>query len=742
MSLPLNDEHRALAESVRGFVGQVARTDSVRDEFAGFAAGGRPKHWPTLLAQGLHGAHLPESVGGAGGGLLDLSVIVEECGKGLLPGPFLPTVLTSAVLAAADRTCPAVAEPLRSCADGATGAFVSGAGLSATEVAGGWLVTGESAPVVGLPGAEIVLVRVTQVDGEPLWFVVPADRCPETVVPDNGVDLTRSVGRLVLRGYRVRRGEALPQPAEDAVDLVVNALVAAEASGIIRWCLDTVVEHVSGREQFGRPVGSFQAVQHKAAMLLVHAEIACASAWDAARAEGTDYAQQRIAAAQAAITAPALAVDCALDSVTLLGGIGFTWEHDAHLYWRRAISIASVVGAERDWSSRLGSTALSTHRDFGLAGAEAPELRAYVAEVLAEVNELPSDPVGAAGLAWSGPRRNRLASARLVAPHYPEPYGIAAGPAEQAVISEEFALAGLDQPTTVVGEWVLPTLLTHGSAEQQQRFVGPTLRGEIVWCQLFSEPEAGSDLAGLRTSARKVEGGWSISGQKVWTSMAHEADWGVCLARTDPGAAKHRGLSYFVIDMRSPGIEVRPLRQATGRTEFNEVFLDEVFVPDDSLVGSSGSGWKLAVTTLSHERLSMGSVQFGHGGTDAIRRLLADGAPVRRSDAIRVLGENTAREIARSTLNLRAMHARLADLDPGAEMSVLKVYSAIAQRSNSRALLTLLGSLGCVATGESDPVIDHIGLPAVLLGGGTIEIQLNVIAQRVLGLPREPMPSG
>jgi 3-oxochol-4-en-24-oyl-CoA dehydrogenase len=237
-----------------------------------------------------------------------------------------------------------------------------------------------------------------------------------------------------------------------------------------------------------------------------------------------------------------------------------------------------------------------------------------------------------------------------------------------------------------------------------------------------------------------VHGGWSLHGQKVWTSSAHEADWGVCLARTDPDAPKHKGLSYFLVDMRSPGVDVRPLRQASGLSEFNEVFLDDVFVPDACLLAGPGDGWKLATTTLANERLSTGNT-LAHGGARLVRQLIAERThATSRDEAVRVLGRNTAREMSLGALNLRSVLSRLSGRQPGAEISVQKVYSAIAQRDGSRALLSLLGPIGALTAPSVDPAADyardHISLPSVLFGGGTIEIQLNVIAQRILGLPR------
>ncbi|RFU20549.1 acyl-CoA dehydrogenase [Geodermatophilus marinus] len=739
MPLPLTDDQRALADSVTAFARRSAPMESTRATFDDSAAGARPAFWEALLRQGLHALHLPEKHGGADAGLAELAVVVEQLGRALVPGPYVPTVTASAVVAAAGES-DLRDELLAEFADGATGVLVRSPGLRAESAEYGWTVSGASGPVLGLPGADVVVVRAEGADG-PVWFRVRA--AEGTVRTESGTDLTRSVGQLELDGHAVAADEVLPPPEPDLVDLIITALLAAEASGLAGWCLSTAVEYVKTRVQFGKPIGSFQAVQHKAAMLLVRTELITAAAWDAARSAGQPAEQQRLTAAQAALTALPLAIDAALECVTLLGGIGFTWEHDVHLYWRRAISIASSVGTEEEWAGRLGEVALDAERDFSFVGPDAlPELRAQVGAVLDEVLALPPDPVSSTGWASArgGPRMARLAQAGLVAPHYPKPYGIGAGPQEQAVIAAEFSRRDLPQPTTIIGEWVLPTILAGGTPAQQERFLAPTLRGEIVWCQLFSEPGAGSDLAGLSTRAEKVEGGWRLNGQKVWTSSAHEADWGVCLARTDPDAPKHKGISYFLVDMRTPGVDVRPLVQSTGMAEFNEVFLDDVVVPDDCLLGRPGEGWKLATTTLTEERVSMGGM-LPHGGARLVKRAIDEGRyATSRIEAVRVLARNTAREMSLGALHLRSVQTLLAGARPGAEISVQKVYNALAQREGSRAILTLLGPLGTLTGSSVDPaadlVLDHIALPSVLFGGGTVEIQLNVIAQRILGLPR------
>ena len=205
-------------------------------------------------------------------------------------------------------------------------------------------------------------------------------------------------------------------------------------------------------------------------------------------------------------------------------------------------------------------------------------------------------------------------------PHWPAPWGRGASPLEQLVIDEELAAAGVPRPHLAVGAWALPTLIAHGTAEQQERWVRPTLLGQLNWCQLFSEPGAGSDLAALSTRAERVEGGWVLNGQKVWTSLAQTADFGICLARTDPDAPKHAGITYFIVDMHAEGIDIRPLRELTGAAMFNEVFFNDVFVPDDAVVGAPGDGWRIGRTTLANERVSMSSgASFGNGVESLIR---------------------------------------------------------------------------------------------------------------------------
>ena len=262
-------------------------------------------------------------------------------------------------------------------------------------------------------------------------------------------------------------------------------------------------------------------------------------------------------------------------------------------------------------------------------------------------------------------RRGALADAGYAAPHWPPPFGLGASPGEVSMIDEELDRAGLSRPDLVIGGWAGLAVVQHGSPAQQARFAGPTLRGEITWCQLFSEPGAGSDLASLRTRARRVAGdseggpGWRLSGQKVWTSLAREADWAICLARTDPAVPRHRGLTFFLVDMHSDGIEIRPLREITGRAVFNEVFLDEVLVPDECVLGAPGDGWRIARSALATERVAMGrGSALGDEVEDLITTVRSAGLTA-DPRVMEQLGELVADAIAGSVLDLRSALAQL-----------------------------------------------------------------------------------
>lgn len=734
MPLSLTEEHTDLASAVSDFAERFADILETREHLQAYAAGGRPDHWAELVDNGLHALHISEERGGQGGSVADTAIVVEEFGHRLVPGPLVSTVLASSAVAGATE-CKASTSGLDLFADGATGALVMPtAAVTVAASAEGWLLSG-SIGVASLLSAEQLVIGFTSEDVT-RFALVDAQAAGLTKRVAASSDLTRDAGILELDGLAIGHEAILEGLEASYVDALKAALLAAEASGLMRWAVEATTDYAKIREQFDQPIGSFQAIKHKCANLLISSELATAAAWSAVVSLDQDRTQQALAAGSAIQSAIVPAVEAITEAVTIFGGIGFTWEHDAHLYWRRAMSLAAQVAPVADSVAALGRTALDADRQIDIVlPDEDPAFRTRIGALLDEAAQLDNEHDG--GRWYSrGSQRTFLAENGLAAPHWPAPYGLGATPAEQVVIGQEYARRGLVQPTSVIGEWAMPTILAYGTEAIKEQFALPTLRGELAWCQLFSEPGAGSDLAGLSTRATRVDGGWELKGQKVWTSGAHEADWGICLARTDTEVRKHKGLSYFLVDMRSTGVDVRPLMQPTGASEFNEVFLDAVFVPDEYLLGEPGQGWRITATTLQNERTQI-SAGVSAGTEDGMRELISeDGYIGTEREAFTALGKIVASSSAIGALNLRETLRQVNGSDPGVGSSLAKVAQARLTREAASLVTALAGPAMLFADAPAGAVTRQLDVPQVLLGGGTVEIQLNVIAERILGLPR------
>ncbi len=739
MPIGIGEDHEELRRTVRRWL-ETRCPPEVPRALLDAEVETMPPFWDELVGQGWLGIHVPEEYGGQGFGLLELAVVVEEMARALVPGPALPTMLAAAVVVAGADDAQRKAL-LASMVDGTapTAVALPGSGaFEGTRAGDGSLhVTGEVGPVLGAGLATRLLgpVSVPAVAGAAtvVWCVLDVDGTEVTAGVQASLDPTRRVGTVRTGGTVVVPERQLPAVSDALVRDLALVLAAAECSGGGRWCLDTGAAYAVERRQFGRPIGQFQAVKHRLADMLVSVEQVTALAWDAAQsADAGDPDQARLSAVLAGALALDAYAECAKGCIQVLGGMGFTWEHDAHLHLRRALSLRQLVGPPRALRVEATRSALEGSRRRLVLDLpeDAESVREQVRALVAEVAAAPDH----------GERRRRLVESGLLTPHWPAPWGRGSGPVEQLVIDEELAAAHVHRPHLAVGAWALPTIIAHGTAEQQERWVGPTLRGELVWCQLFSEPGAGSDLAALSTRATRVEGGWVLNGQKVWTSIAMRADWGICLARSDPDASKHEGITYFIVDMHSQGIEVRPLREITGAAMFNEVFFTDVFVPDDCVVGAVNGGWRLARTTLANERVSMASgATWGFGIEGILKAILAGGPedPV----VLDGVGELLAEAQSLALLGARTTLRSVSGVEPGPEASVRKLLGAEHEQRLQEFGLMLLGARG--ATTEDDAgrwSQGFLSARCLTIAGGTSEVQRNVIGERILGLPRDPEP--
>ena len=727
MTIGLTQEHRDLRDAVRAFATRHITEDVLR---AAADAGKEtlPEYFGGLAEQGLLGLHLPEEAGGAGYGLVELAVVTEELGRAMAPGPFLPTTLASAVLHAGGHRTHLAAL--------AAGASVGALGLAPGTLAltraadGTATLTGTSELVVGGHLADVFVLPAAD-GGRTTWVALPRAAVDTTDLRSH--DLTRRSSRVTARSVPVPAADLLDLAPERPRDLAAT-LFAAEASGIADRCVTTAAGYARVREQFGRPVGQFQGVKHRCARMLAHAEQARACAWDAARAgEPGDAGPEE--AALAAAVAGAVSVEAAFvtakDCIQVLGGIGFTWEHDAHLALRRAQTLRSTLGPTAAWRRRVARLALDGSRRT--LGVELPPEAETVREsIRAELRT--------AAALDGAERRIHLADRGYTAPHLPAPWGKGADPVTQLVIAEELRAARLTPVDMVIGGWVVPTIIAHGDDAQRERFLAPSLRGDLRWCQLFSEPGAGSDLAALTTRAEKVDGGWRITGQKVWTSMARDAHWGVLLARTDTDVPKHQGISYFLLDMTSPGLDIRPLRQITGDAEFNEVFLDDVFVPDDLLVGEPGAGWKLARTTLANERVALSTDSVGSGAETLLEMAAASHGP--DDERLTTLGGHVCDAQSGALLGLRTTLRTVSGQQPGAEASIAKLLGVEHQQRVWETCADWEGTAALTGEGpHQDTMWMFLNSRCMSIAGGTTEVQLNIIGERLLGLPRDPEPT-
>lgn len=722
MAIAISEDHRILAKTVDAFL-STHRVRAASRELLESPEIRHPDHWTAAAELGLLGIHLPEEHGGTGYGLPELVVVVEQFGRHLAPGALMPTVCASAIIEDLGGATLA-GRLLARLADGTRAAAVGfGGTVALTPGPAGGHASGQVA-VLGGAGADVLVLGA----GGDLIVVDTARAGISVEVPVN-LDPSRPSAQVTLTEVALGDEEVITGGLAPALALF-RLLTAAEAVGGARACTEMSVSYAKIREQFGRTIGTFQAVKHHCANMLVATELATAAVWDAARAHLEGAEQFALAAAVAARQAiPAFTANASLN-IQVHGGIGFTWEHDGHLYQRRALATAAFADAQAAAVDIAGYAAESVRRSYAIelpeeAERHRPAIRALAADLAARSES---------------EQRTALVESGYLMPHWPKPFGVEASAAEQLIIDEEFAAAGVARPVLSITGWVILTVIQHGTPDQIERFAGPALRGELIWCQLFSEPAAGSDAAGIRTRGRRTEGGWLVNGQKVWTSGAHLAGKGLATVRTDPDAPKHRGITAMVIDMHAPGVEVRPLKMVTGHSEFNEVFFTDVFVPDADVIGAPDDGWTVARATMGNERVSIGGGQGGGGTVDLDLLKLLDHTGTPLADVAAEVGALLSEQQALTLLNLRSAERALTGSGPGPEGNITKLVLAEFLVRRAEFAMSLLGAEGAFITGPSQiAVLSALSARGMTIAGGTSEITRNQIAERILGLPRDPL---
>lgn len=728
MSIAITPEHYELADSVRSLVARVAPSEVLHAALES-PVENPPPYWQAAAEQGLQGVHLAESVGGQGFGILELAVVLAEFGYGAVPGPFVPSAIASALIAAHDPQAKVLAE----LATGAAiAAYALDSGLTATRHGDVLVIRGEVRAVPAAAQASVLVLPVA-IESRDEWVVLRNDQLEIEAV--KSLDPLRPIAHVRANAVDVSDDALLSNLTMTTAHALMSTLLSAEAVGVARWATDTASAYAKIREQFGRPIGQFQAIKHKCAEMIADTERATAAVWDAARAlddAGESSSDVEFAAAVAATLAPATAQRCTQDCIQVHGGIGFTWEHDTNVYYRRALMLAACFGRGSEYPQRVVDTATTAGMrpvDIDL-DPSTEKLRAQIRAEVAALKAMPREP-----------RTVAIAEGGWVLPYLPKPWGRAASPVEQIIIAQEFTAGRVKRPQIAIATWIVPSIVAFGTDNQKQRLLPPTFRGDIFWCQLFSEPGAGSDLASLATKATRVDGGWRITGQKIWTTGAQYSQWGALLARTDPSAPKHNGITYFLLDMKSEGVQVKPLRELTGKEFFNTVYLDDVFVPDELVLGEVNRGSR---NTLTAERVSIGGSDSTFLPTlgefvDFVRDYRFEGQfdQVARHRAGQLIAEGHATKL----LNLRSTLLTLAGGDPMAPAAISKLLSMRTGQGYAEFAVSSFGTDAVIGDTERLPGKWGeylLASRATTIYGGTSEVQLNIIAERLLGLPRDP----
>lgn len=749
------DEERMIADGAAAFhdVGSgLKRIRALRSVAPGYDLA----TWKEMAALGWLGLTLPEEFGGSAGTLQQMAVLAEHMGRALAPEPLVPSVVLAAgaLLAGApadvkERVLPQVAEGSFTLALGwaepgrgqdstplvtrialrSDGARVSGSKCFIAQggAADAYVVSarGDNGPVLCLIDAGAKGLSMTQhvrVDGG-FWTELALDEAPAQVLAE---------------------GAAAERALNSALD-TARIMVSAELMGVMARAFEMSVQYIGTREQFGQPIGAFQALQHLAVNQLLQLEIARAVLLHGTRAfEATEDPDRR---ALIACRVKARCSDAALKvtraCIQLHGGIGYTDEADIGLYLKRAMVLAAWLGGAEYQQRRYAQLCARGVElsDEGAAGQTGmAEVRAWLEENFPRELRFPDHRLDASSTReW----QKTLAAKGWVAPNWPTEYGgMGLSAFEQVQFQEECDRVGMNMAPPMGVTMLGPLLIRYGTEAQRKEHLPKILSGEVRWCQGYSEPGAGSDLASLRTTAELDGDHFIVNGQKIWTSFAYEAQKIFMLVRTDKNVQKQKGISFLLADMDTPGITVRRIVNLTGSGEFCEVFFDNVRVPRENLVGPLNEGWKMAKALLGSERIMIGSPRLSRYPL----RLLGDYARTRGLDQdphfnARYTGLLLDIEDLGSAF-VRMVDALRRGREPGPALSILKIWNTDTLQRVTDLMLEVAGEDAttheAVVTGSGSRLAAanvFLAARAASIYAGSNEIQRNILAKAVLQLP-------
>jgi alkylation response protein AidB-like acyl-CoA dehydrogenase len=620
------------------------------------------------------------------------------------------------------------------------------------------MVTGALSSCAFAAIADVLLVEVRDGEENRLALVSCADSgVTRTTAPS--IDNARGAANVIFdRAPATVVGNA---EALERARLIAALAVAFEQIGGAERCLELACDYARDRKAFGQPIGAFQAVKHKLADFYTAIELArgCANAalQDVERNAG-DLRQSTAAALIATTDAFEFA---ATETIQVFGAIGVTWEAWPHHYYVRARTLAVELGSRYAWRDLLVDSLLTPRIAEDPRGVSNAADNSAIARYRATAQAWLKQNAPAHELKGDESVEGKLSLGRrwqaLKAVHgyaaitLPKIYGGGGGSdLERIAFAEEELRYNL--PTVFFGvslNMTVPTFAIYASAEAKAALLPPAIRGEHIWCQLFSEPAAGSDLAGLHLSARRDGSGWRLNGQKIWTSWAQFAEWGYIAARTDPSLPKHKGLTCFYLNMRSKGIEVRPIRRIGCEQEINEVFFSDVYVPDEQRMGEVNEGFKVIVTTLMIERYALNDEFAGGPKLDQFIALTKSatlgGVPAFEDGEVRrAIATSFVECLGQRSIHERAMAKMAAGGEPGPEGAIRKLLAAKARQRLCTVAIDILGPAGLqLPVGKSernDFALSWIDVPQLRIAGGTDDILRNTIAERILRLPQDYRP--